>query len=117
MLPLPLQLGFSKHFHLIAAVLIRTLPEALSPSHTSRGQGSATQDRARARGSNAAQVKTQDMEANSNLFGVPGLQRAFGQATCPHGFNIPDRFQHSARDLSPLDFTSKPSLELPGYAL
>ncbi len=53
-----------------AAIFDHTVRGALSPPHTSRAPGFATQDHAQARVSNAAQGNTQDMEATSaNLLG------------------------------------------------
>ncbi len=46
-----------------AAIFDHNLRGALSPPHTSRAPGFATQDQASARDSNAAQGNTQDMEA------------------------------------------------------
>ncbi len=48
-----------------AAIFNHTLRGALSPPHTSRAPGFATQDRDQARDSNAAQGNTQDVEATS----------------------------------------------------
>jgi hypothetical protein len=48
-----------------AAIFDHTVWGALSPTHTSRAPGFATQDHARARDSNAAQGNAQDMEATS----------------------------------------------------
>ncbi len=48
-----------------AAIFYHTVRGALSPPHTSRAPGFATQDHAQARDSNAAQGNTQDMEATS----------------------------------------------------
>jgi hypothetical protein len=53
-----------------AAIFDHTVRGALSPPHTSRALGFATQDYARARVSNAAQGNSQDMEATlANLLG------------------------------------------------
>ncbi len=54
----------SDYFLERAAILDHTVQDALSPPHTSRAPGLATQDRAQAR-TNAAQGNTQDMEATS----------------------------------------------------
>ncbi len=67
--PPPPSLDPSLHVRVRAAILDHTVPEALSPPHASRAPGSATQDHAQARASNAAQGNTQEMEATSaNLF-------------------------------------------------
>ena len=54
---------FEVDFRVRAAIFDHTVRGALSPPHTSRAPGFATQDHARARDSNAAQGNTQDMEA------------------------------------------------------
>ena len=62
-------LSTTMYFHERAAIFDHTVRSALSPPHTSRAPGFATQDHARARDSNAAQGYTQDMEATlGNLF-------------------------------------------------
>ena len=59
----PARKASARDFRERAAIFDRTFLGVLSPPHTSRAPGFATQDHARARDSNAAQGNTQDTEA------------------------------------------------------